>query len=125
MADAAAQRPVEIPELTAAGNALKANNVEKARQQFEKALSKASDTPLLYRAIMGECTEVGPIWIWPASTANARFRSAGTFPNADRAELYETLASCYADGHEPPPATSRYRVRAPRAWNSRRTMPTR
>ena len=96
------QQSVEIPELTAAGNALKAKNVEKARQQFEKALNKAPDTALVYRAILEECTLFGRYDL-ACEYGERAIQVCRYVPNAERAELYERLASCYADGREPRP----------------------
>ena len=98
----ATQPPTVPAELTAAHNALKANNVEQARQQFEKALVKAPDAPLLYRAIMSECAEAGR-WDLARECGERAIQACRYAPNPDRAELYEVLASCYADGGEPVP----------------------
>ena len=97
-----ATQPVEVPELKAAETALKANNVEKARQQFEKVLGKNSDSPLMYSAIMSECRGVGR-WDLAREYGERAIQACRYASNTERAELYEALASCYAEGGEPVP----------------------
>lgn len=98
----AAQQPIEIPELTAAANALQAKNIERARQQFDQALNKTADQPMVYRAVMAECSALGRYDL-ACEYGERAIQVCRYVPNSVRAELYETLAGCYADGHEPRP----------------------
>ena len=96
------QQPAKTPELMAAGNALSANNVEQARRQFEKALGKAEDPATMYRNIMEECGQWGR-WDMAVQYGERAIQVCRYVPDSVRAELYEVLAGCYAEGHEPPP----------------------
>lgn len=98
----AAQKPVALPEISAAVTSLQAKNVEQARQKFEKLLATSPDSPALYIAVMEACGSVGRMDL-ACYYGERAIQACRYAPTPARVGLYEKLSECYSSGHEPAP----------------------